>query len=156
MRPRFRSISLTRMDQDWRTWDWTRIGVYLEAARGNRTRAEVARIIGTTPESIANVETGRKATRRKPPTAVALARFYDWTADSLERVGKGGEPVLAATAATEEAARFAGAEPLSPEEREAAISIINASKVLSEETKARVVENLRQRPAAGTSNDAAS
>ena len=153
MRHRLRSISLTLMDQDWRTWDWTRIGVYLEAARGNRTRAEVARIIGTTPESIANVETGRKATRRKPPTATALARCYGWTADSLERVGRGGEPVLAAAAA-EDAAR-SGGEPLSPEEREAAISIINASKVLSEETKARVVESLRQRSTPGNSNDAA-
>jgi hypothetical protein len=148
------------VEADWRDWDWTRIGLYLEAERGTASRPEVAAAIGADPESIYNIETNRRAPkRRKPPTAVALARYYGWTPSSLETVGLGGEPTKAEPAqgaieqildgaeenAGEEGPRPLLLPPLAEEDREVVIAVVNASKAVSDETKRRVVKWLRQR-----------
>lgn len=131
------------MNQNWRSWDWARIGVYLAAARENRhqSRPEVARAIGVSPDSIGNIENARKVSRRKPPTAAKLAAYYGWTADSLEAVGNGGEPTLIAP---EDRTPPAGG-PLTDGEVEAGILALDRATWMSEDTKARLIADWRRR-----------
>lgn len=133
---------------DWKAWDWPRIGLYLEAERGTRTRAEVADAIGATDTSIENAERGRRPIRRKPGTVVALAAYYGWTADSLALVGTGGEPRYRSAVSSEHELNLA----LSSHQKLSAIEKIIDNPDLSANAKERAVEAVLRRP---TADDAA-
>lgn len=78
---------------EWADLDFTRIGQYLEAERGNRSRAEIAALAGVDEKSVYNAEAGRVPSRNFPKTYDTIARqAYGWKPGALLVVGRGGEP----------------------------------------------------------------
>lgn len=70
---------------------WIRLGQFLAAERGGRSRASVAAASGVGARTIQEYESGR-AFRRPPQKLWDLLRYYRWTPDSLTAVLAGGLP----------------------------------------------------------------
>lgn len=88
--------------------DWVRLGEALKAARlslrPKPTQADVAQSLGVSRATVQNIEQGKSLTRINA-TIRTYAQLVGWTADSPERVLKGGSPVFAGSQTVEPAPR---------------------------------------------------
>ncbi|MGW1989674.1 helix-turn-helix transcriptional regulator [Embleya sp. NPDC001921] len=75
------------------TRDWTRLGEKLKTARSQRglEQQDVAESIGVKRGALHNIERG--AIAKVTPTVLAYARLVGWTAESVELVLAGGDPI---------------------------------------------------------------
>lgn len=76
--------------------DWARLGSYVLDRRvelGHRQRSEFALALGISLRTVGDIETGRRG-RYDPRTIATLENTLGWTTGSVERIVRGGEPVL--------------------------------------------------------------
>lgn len=71
---------------DYSNAHWGHFGRRLVASRGRRSVAAVAAASGISAKSIGNFENAREQPKKPTGTMYALAEFYGWTPDSLDRV----------------------------------------------------------------------
>lgn len=149
----------TELDQDGRPANgYGRVGAFMQEAREElgRTQREVEAELGLGERTLSSYETGRVDFKRGVTKHYRrYATYLGWGENPLPAIATivaGGHPPDVVSAP---AAAIAGG-PLTEAERAAGVLAVNESRLLSDETKARVIEWLRARPEpVEDSNDAA-